>query len=325
LHAAATFEIVVARRSCRLVRSSGERPYRFHWTSWAVPVQTTPLCETFGTLFAAAPGTALADLEPALVRTHLLDSGAVLLRGFALDDASFRAFAAALGGNFIPHGAPHRPSIEGDESLHLADGGMRAIHLHIELGYLPNPPDLIWFRCIVPPKSGGATIACDGSAIARQLSDAARELLLTKKLKYTSYWPPAVWSRYFSTRSREEVTAYLSALPSTAFRFHGERLLLEYFAPALAAGPANGDSIFANSLLHYMLDGYRDFICFHDGTSIPEWLCEELTAISEQLTADIEWQPDDLLLLDNRRVLHGRRAHFDPERKLHVRMQKLAA
>lgn len=48
-----------------------------------------------------------------------------------------------------------------------------------------------------------------------------------------------------------------------------------------------------------------------DGSEIPQSHMDEIRSLSNQLTEEINWQKGDLLMLDNKRFMHGRRA-FDP-------------
>ncbi len=284
----------------------------------------SPLAANFGEVITTVNNDDLSILEPKDLLLRLMTKGALLLRGFSLSDEAFRSLAEGFGGKFVSHGAPHRPTLAGDTSLHLADPGTNEIHLHIELGYLPLPPDLIWFHCIIPPQSGGATTLCDGTVIARELSTQARDMFKAQRLRYSAFWPQTVWSRYFHAETPSEVKAQLQDIEGVTLDFQGNLLLFDYCISALLPTGSGGELSFANSLLHYILDGYEDYVLFEDGSPFPQWLITELQTLGERHTFEIHWQCDDLLIINNHRVLHGRRSHGDPGRKLHVRMQKLA-
>jgi len=48
--------------------------------------------------------------------------------------------------------------------------------------------------------------------------------------------------------------------------------------------------------------------CFVDGTIVPDKVVAEVKRVSDALTVPVRWQPGDLLMLDNTRFLHGRKA-----------------
>jgi alpha-ketoglutarate-dependent taurine dioxygenase len=46
----------------------------------------------------------------------------------------------------------------------------------------------------------------------------------------------------------------------------------------------------------------------------------ELNAIAEKITAEINWQKGDILMVDNTRIMHGRRAFVDDKRNIYIRL-----
>jgi alpha-ketoglutarate-dependent taurine dioxygenase len=280
-----------------------------------------PFPNTLGTMIEETESAPLSKLNYCVTQQMILSSGAVLFRGFAVTDDDFRRLAEALGGDFMSHGAPSRPSVPDDDSLHLANPGTAALNLHTELGYFPFPPDFVWFHCTIPAKAEGGTLICDGVDVANRLSSKFVRLFEDRKLKYAAFWPKSQWSRYFQNLSQVDVARTLSATPGVTFKFNGERLIIDYVVDAFNILPG-GQRVFANSMLHYCLDGFKDFISLDDGTSIPAWAVQEALSVCNECTHEIHWRKHDLLVLDNRRVMHGRKSHSDRERRLHVRMQR---
>ena len=45
---------------------------------------------------------------------------------------------------------------------------------------------------------------------------------------------------------------------------------------------------------------------------------DEVRHVTAELTVDIRWQDGDLVMIDNRRVMHGRRAIEDRRRSLFI-------
>lgn len=282
-----------------------------------------PFPTSLGTMIEEVEGARLSTLDYHVTRQMILASGAVLFRGFGVTDDDFRQLAASLGGDFVSHGAPSRPSVSSDGSLHLANPGTAGLNLHTELGYFPFPPDFIWFHCVKPAAVEGGTLLCDGIAVANRLSNKFNDLFDNNKLRYSAFWPKDQWSRYLNTASKDCAIEILSTMPDVKFKFKGDRLLVDYIVDAFNIVHPIGQRIFANSLLHYCLDGFADFISLEDGSPIPLWAVQEALMVSNECTSELHWKKNDLLILDNRRVMHGRRSHSDPERRLHVRMQRL--
>lgn len=53
-------------------------------------------------------------------------------------------------------------------------------------------------------------------------------------------------------------------------------------------------------------------ITFADGTLMPPQVMDDLENILNDLAVDIPWQKGDVVLLDNRQVLHARRPFVPP-------------
>lgn len=58
-------------------------------------------------------------------------------------------------------------------------------------------------------------------------------------------------------------------------------------------------------------------ITFADGTEIPDELLAEFRRLTTELTEEIDWQDGDLALIDNTRVMHGRREILDTDRTVY--------
>jgi hypothetical protein len=57
-----------------------------------------------------------------------------------------------------------------------------------------------------------------------------------------------------------------------------------------------------------------------DVTPIPADIVDELRRIEAEVTLDVPWRPGDVLIVDNTRFLHGRRAFSDLRREIYVRL-----
>ncbi len=90
-----------------------------------------------------------------------------------------------------------------------------------------------------------------------------------------------------------------------------------YRTPAVH-GTLFGDRLsWANSIFGPSYNYEKPRITFADGSELPGWLLAELERVTEEVTEDIEWQDGDLALIDNTRVMHGRRAIEDTDRTIY--------
>jgi hypothetical protein len=201
---------------------------------------------------------------------------------------------------------------------------MHEVHLHAELGYFPVSPDIMWFRCLRPPCSAGETTICDGALLWDSLSPDVQFALRRRNLRYVALWEPKVWRKYFQVQDVGALGEKMNALEGVTYTLAEDRLYFEYVVPAVRPTKYGSRMAFSNSLLHYWLDGMRELVQFEDGRDIPEDLIRAILRAAGPITERIAWRSGDILLIDNSRMLHGREAHKDPLRKLHVKMARWA-
>lgn len=86
--------------------------------------------------------------------------------------------------------------------------------------------------------------------------------------------------------------------------------------------PAAGPTVFAarrsfaNSILGPSFNYEKPKITFADGTELSARLLAEVESVTARLTENLDWQDGDAALIDNTRVMHGRRAITDPNRTI---------
>jgi alpha-ketoglutarate-dependent taurine dioxygenase len=285
----------------------------------------SPLTETLGALFEGS-GRELASLDLAEVKAAFRESGAVLFRNFDVDSMRFKAFARSLASSLVAHGAPNRPVIEGDDALHLADPGMDPIDFHSELAYLPYRPDILWFHCAKPAAADGETTLCDGVALQAAIAHAG--YFARRRLKLSAAWPEATWQRYFRARTAEEVHARIAREPlapgdELRLDFVRGRLFMDYLTPATSRTRYGDAPAFCNAVLMYCAsEAGSSLIAFEDGTPLDDVVVNEVRQLASKLEVRLAWQRCDVVMVDNSRVMHGRRGHSDPTRRIEVVMAK---
>ncbi|WP_224368783.1 TauD/TfdA family dioxygenase [Hyalangium versicolor] len=280
-----------------------------------------PIAQDFGAVIEAAPGEALADLgREAAALLRLLDtSGAVLLRGFPLNPSWFSGFVDALTARRLTYGGP-REKVSDNDEVQLVEPGSGTFGLHCELSATPFRPDLCFFGCERPANRDGETTLADGVRVLAAVSDQTRALFRSRRVKYTWRYDAARWKRMFRIDSAEELHAILDGRPGLTYELRDDgSLSSEFVTDAIVTrSSAPSSPAFANSLM--TVAGPRPGQPFHstfeDGSLIPDEVREEIRAAAAALTVPIAWRPHDVLIIDNWRVLHGRRAFDDPGRRI---------
>ncbi len=62
-----------------------------------------------------------------------------------------------------------------------------------------------------------------------------------------------------------------------------------------------------------------------DGSEIPDDIMSEVKEVSDRLTININWNDNELCMIDNKRMMHGRRAILENEKRDILNIQSLRA
>jgi alpha-ketoglutarate-dependent taurine dioxygenase len=288
-------------------------------------VRHTPLGTGDGVLLtpvdpAVRGPAALFDAE---LDSLLATAGHLVLRGFDLTVEDFNALVGHYSSRTTLD--PAR-SFHGDVAQKV-DSGHDPIGLHIENGATPFAPELLWFHCVKAAKSGSQTTVCDGYRVWEGLSETAREVFTAQPISYARSVPARLWQRLAAVmagdgRAPEDCTVedlYALANEGADVDFKQDPDgTLHYRYRVFAAHPTKwSDRIaWANSLLGPSYNYEAPVIEFADGTPLAEEIVAEYVEVTAALTEDIAWVDGDTVLIDNSRVMHGRRAITDPDRTI---------
>ena len=284
---------------------------------------------TYNLLRAPVSGASIGTPEITEVQAHLNRDGWAILRGYSADMDSFSSLTASLCRSIT-----FDPAREySKENTQKVDAGLGPIGLHIENGNTPVCPDIVAFFSPRAAFEGSQTTICDGRDVWQAMSDAqkarwAQPMTVSRRL------PELLWKRYLANEhpaltSPEEVTQehvlqFKAAIPNQDFDVHEDGSLTYHITlmPVRESAVSGGQG-FANAVLgpshNYQPPVYR----FADGTRVSQEEIEELRRLAEAFTTEINWQDGDIAVLDNTRIMHGRRAIKDPDRELFIGMGRL--
>ncbi len=262
-----------------------------------------------------------------LIQESFSTQGWVLLRGYDFDVYSFSELMHSLCGDLTFDPARDFAS----KDAQVVDAGTAPVGLHIENGNTPMPPDIVAFYSALSATKGSQTTICDGHAVYQALSQSQRELF-SNEMTVSRFLPDQMWKRYVATALKiedweavtlQDLERFCSVVPNQRF----EPLADGGIQYQLRFAPIRNDNFaglpsFANAILgpsyNYAAPVYR----FADGSEMPASMKYELEALAEEFTQEVQWQDGDVVVIDNKRVMHGRREITVPlsERKLYIGM-----
>jgi alpha-ketoglutarate-dependent taurine dioxygenase len=266
--------------------------------------------------------------------------GAILFRGFGLEDASdFEAVASSIAddlfaeyGDLPPESASER--IYGS-TPYPPD---KMILFHNESSHLASWPLRQFFFCVTPAPDRGETPLLDCRVVFEALDPELRAQFTEKGLMYVRNFSEGIdvpWQDFFHTDDRVEVEK-ICADGGMSCEWTTNGLRIRQTAPAVTTHPRTGEKLFFNQVqLHHVscldeetrsalrqLFADEDLprnVYYGDGTPIPDEVIDRVGELFEELCVEFPWQKGDLIAVDNMLVAHARRP-FSGERKLLVAM-----
>lgn len=286
---------------------------------------------SYGTGYGAlleGEGESLIDaVDRDTVLQQLADSGYILFRGFEVDIDHFSAFVRALSTRVSLD--PARSFGGSGGVAQKVDAGVDAVGLHCENGNSPFLPDLCWFYCERAAVEGSQTTVCDGYRAWDALSEATRRRFLDKKIVYSRRVEEDKWKRFafhmlegrkpIDQIVLDDILAPVRGNANVRITGNDDGSIHYAFEVAAARQPQFGGEriAFANSILGPSYNYETPKITFADGEEFPEPLLAEIRDATESVTENIDWQDGDVLLIDNTRAMHGRRAIRDANRVIY--------
>lgn len=310
--------------------------------------QLTPLGETFGLMIEAnAPDESIAALPAAEIVALFKRHGALLFRSFAVDTEAFleftarhcRDFSTYQGGGFR-WGSLDREKIANNETLLSVTGSTQSfgIPLHGEMYYMRQKPKLLWFYCERPPVEAGETTLCDGVELYKQLRESERDYFSRHKLKYIRHLTNEEWRVAFQTDELASLRAWCAANDSALTENADGSITIEYVCSAVCRERVRDEDVFINNLLviysaeQAILNGDAAralslprnacpiVVRLENGAEIPADIVKQIEQTANELSTKVSWRTGDILMIDNTRILHGRKKCAGTERNIYVRM-----
>ncbi|MEV7548251.1 TauD/TfdA family dioxygenase [Amycolatopsis sp. NPDC089917] len=276
------------------------------------------------------------------IRDRLLEHGAVLLRGFDIDDVDgFDTAVRTLAGpplTYQERSSP-RSTIKGQVYTSTDYPEAEEIFLHNENSYQAAWPLSLFFYCVRPPDTLGATPLADTRRILASIDPAvraefeARGWMVTRNFTDSFGLP---WQQTFNTTDRDEVTAYCARNGVETEWLDRNGLRTRARRQAVHRHPVTGEAVWFNHLTFFHVTTLAEDVCaglramlaeedlptntyYGDGGTIPDDVVAHLRECYRAASRRFDWQLGDVLMVDNMLSSHGREPFTGP-RKIAVAM-----
>ena len=256
--------------------------------------------------------------------------GAIVFRGCGItDDQRFDRFVTAFGLENFPYDESLSNAVRRNRTPRIFTANEAPcdveIFLHHEMAQTPLFPRYLFFCCEQAAAVGGATPLCRSDVLLQRLQ--ARlprfiERCRQKGARYSLIMPSVAdqasgqgrsWRDTLGVTSREAAEARLASLDYQWRWLPEECLAVTTPALPLIRQTSAGQEVFFNQLIAAFC-GWRDqrneqsrSVTYGDGSTIDEEDLKAATDSAYDLSFDLNWQTGDVALIDNDRVMHGRR------------------
>ncbi|MFB8798798.1 MAG: TauD/TfdA family dioxygenase [Microcoleus sp.] len=285
-------------------------------------VNTQLLSENVGQQIINRDNINIFDLDREEIINLFQSYGVLLFRGFENSVDTFTQFTNSLSKDFLDYtgGLFNRRVINGNATILSVNDFQDEIKLHGEMYYQQNIPLMVWFFCAHPASQDGETIICDGRQLFNELSSPLKELFTNKKLKYNlGHLDKEAWQKRYKTDDLR-VLEQTCRSNNLIWQINADESIdLQYICPAIHPSRCGKYPTFINSLLP-VKQAAPNALRFDDDAEITEDIVSELNEVADRITTEISWQTGDILMVDNTRIMHGRRAFSDTQRDIYLRL-----
>ncbi|GAA0526455.1 TauD/TfdA family dioxygenase [Streptomyces sp. WAC05858] len=308
-----------------------------HVTSPSTAAATELLPRLYTAPDQAAPVGQFLTRNRTEIRAALVERGAVLLRGFAVGgvdgfDASVHALSGTPPLTYAERSSP-RSTIKGQVYTSTDYPADEEIFLHNENSYQAVWPQTLYFYCIEPPTTLGATPLADIRQVYRAIEPEVREEFRRRGWRVVRNFHPdfgVPWQKAFNTDDRDAVAAYCRG-KGIDVEWTDGGLRTTAVRDAVHVHPVTGEPVWFNHITFFHVStlgpdvraGLQEIFApedlptnsyYGDGAPIPDDVVAHLRQCYRDASTRFDWQRDDILVVDNMLAAHAREPFTGPRR-----------
>ncbi|MEJ7808445.1 MAG: TauD/TfdA family dioxygenase [Telluria sp.] len=280
------------------------------------------------------------DAQRSWVEEALTAHGAILFRDFAMEDPSteFARFSQLMSSDLLDYVYRSTPRTQLEGKIYTATEypARSVIPQHNENAYCRDWPMKLMLVCVQPALVGGNTPLSSTRNVTKRIDPQIREKFKRLGVKYVRNYRADVdipWQTVFQTDSKDQLENFCRAHDIAFTWLNDGALRTEQVCQGMATHPNTNDELWFNQahLFHassldkasynallalYQEDEFPRNTYYGDGTPIePEVLADIRAALAAE-TISFRWKKNDILLLDNMLVAHGRDPFSGPRKVL---------
>ncbi|MCE3228703.1 MAG: Taurine catabolism dioxygenase TauD/TfdA [Bacteroidetes bacterium] len=263
-----------------------------------------------------------------VIDEHLEKTGAVLFRDFNIEGIEgFRSVTGYLSDSIIGYSNRSSPRTEISDKIYTSTDHPKDQHInmHNELSYAAEWPAKIMFFCDQPSETGGETPIADNREVIKYISAETQKKFLEKGILYKRNLGNGIglhWNEVFQTTDKNTVEENCIRNNISFEWKENEILSITWKKPAFQVHPSTKEKIWFNHAYFFNEQTLDDFVLntlkkdeipfntfYGDGSPIEKEVITEIGTAYSNAVRTFKWKKNDLLLLDNIVMTHGRYAY----------------
>ena len=237
------------------------------------------------------------------IKKEFLKSGLIEISNLPFKKEKMQEFTD-LFTTYYSNDANRRINKVKNTKINTVDLGCHFIPLHSEASFTYSCPDIIWFYCSKTDEQSSPTTICDGKELWNRLNQDTKQFFLRNPIKYEVEIDipfkkvKNIKQNYFTNK----VGVFDSYIDWKKGKFN---FSIIKFA---INEDKNTDSLF---FANHILVGSKNEkqikkMILANGKKIPKKIISEIEKLANELTVNHNWKKNTLLMIDNKRFMHGR-------------------
>lgn len=281
------------------------------------------------------------------IENLLETSGAIKFCGIHIDSLEiFQRIVNSISNRFMRYVDGNSPRTKLSSNVYTSTeyDKSQKITMHNELSYSAKWPNKLFFSCLQKADTGGETLIADGRKILENMNKDIVSEIRNRGIKYIRNLHSGVgvgpsWQDTFETDNKTQLEGYCKSY-SIEFEWgENDSLKLIQLSEGIIKHRNSQKEIWFNQIdqfhpfhlgeemletMEIMYDSPQDYptyVSFGDGKEINESIVLDILKTIDEVTIAPSWQKNELLVVDNELVCHGRNS-FTGNRKVLVAMSE---
>ena len=290
--------------------------------------QLSEKIEDGGAIINPTTETSILKLNRQKIIKIFEDKGVLLFRDFNIKKEEIINFTNKFTYSYA-NDANRREFRFSNNKIRNVDGGKVEIFTHSEASYSPSWPEIVWFYCNNPPIKLGQTTICDGNSIFKNFDYELKNFFLSNFIVYKLQIPYGKTPDHQEIKQKKLKSWYIEhpGISDCHIDFTKNIIFFSLKRFAVLETRKPNKMTFCNHVqIPLKSDSQIISIELENNKKIPQKIMNKIKKITNNLIYEINWRKSDLIMIDNRRIMHGRRKiHSTDKKRDIVNLQTLKA